>query len=233
MRFPRYLTALLIPAAAFAPGCKHAASPPAATPAPASLSVSSIDFDRIAKEQHDRIPPAAMNIAFGYVREHADRVRNTHYLTIIDFDQPSTAKRMHVIDLTTGTVEDLLVAHAKKSGDNVATQFSNAPGSNMSSLGVYLTGDAITSPKHGPAMLLHGQEPTNDNALKREIILHGANYVSDEFIAKYGRLGRSLGCPAVEDSLAPRLVKELKGGSVMLICSRRRGRANLTYLMRQ
>ena len=127
------------------------------------------------------------------------------------------ARRMHVIDMTSGHVEDLLVAHAKKSGDNYATQFSNTPGSNMSSLGVYLTGDAITSPKHGPALLLHGQEPTNDNALKREIILHGADYVSDDFIRKNGRLGRSLGCPAVEDAVAPRLVEELKGGSLMLI----------------
>lgn len=197
-------------------GCKPAAPAPTPAPAPPSAS-SSRPFEQILREQRDRIPPAALERAFAYLREHPDKVTNARYVTIIDFDQPSTARRMHIIDMTTGKSEDLLVAHAKRSGDNFATQFSNTPGSNMSSLGVYLTGDAITSPKHGPAMLLHGQEPTNDNALKREIILHGANYVSDEFIKKNGRLGRSLGCPAVEDAIAPRLVNELKGGSVMLI----------------
>jgi hypothetical protein len=194
-----------------APGCRQT------SPAPSPAPPSTVTTDQILREQHDRIPPAALERAFGYFREHPDKVTNARYVTIIDFDQPSTARRMHVINMSTGHVEDLLVAHAKKSGDNYATQFSNTPGSNMSSLGVYLTGDAITSPKHGPALLLHGQEPTNDNALKREIILHGANYVSDDFIRKNGRLGRSLGCPAVEDALAPRLVEALKGGSIMLI----------------
>jgi hypothetical protein len=200
-------------AAALVSGCKPA--PPA--PPQAAPSSSHVPADQILRDNRDRIPPAALERAFAYLRAHPDKVTNPRYVTIIDFDQPSTARRMHVIDMTTGHVEDLLVAHAKKSGDNYATQFSNTPGSNMSSLGVYLTGDAITSPKHGPALLLHGQDPTNDNALKREIILHGANYVSDDFIQKNGRLGRSLGCPAVEDALAPRLVDELKGGSVMLI----------------
>src|SRR3954470_9222560 len=126
------LTGLLIAGTILAQGCHHAAAPPAA---------SSIDFAKIAAKQHDRIPPGAMTIAFAFLREHPKEVRNKHYLTIIDFDQPSTARRMHVIDLTTGEVEDLLVAHAKKSGENFATQFSNEPGSNMSSLGVYLTGE--------------------------------------------------------------------------------------------
>jgi hypothetical protein len=188
-----------------------------AAPAPSPTPPSTVTLDQVLRDNDGRIPPAAIERAFAYLRAHPDKVTNPRYITILDFDQPSTARRMHVIDMTSGRVEDLLVAHAKKSGDNYATEFSNTPGSNMSSLGVYLTGDAITSPKHGPALLLHGQEPTNDNALKREIILHGADYVSDDFIEKNGRLGRSLGCPAVENGLAPRLVEELKGGSVMLI----------------
>jgi hypothetical protein len=203
----------------FTPGCKPATPPPAPVPTPSAApppSSSSVPLDQILREQRDRIPPAALERAFAYLREHPSKVTNARYVTVIDFDQPSTARRMHVIDTTTGKVEDLLVAHAKKSGENFATQFSNTPGSNMSSLGLYLTGDAITSPKHGPAMLLHGQEATNDNALKREIIFHGADYVSDEFIRKNGRLGRSLGCPAVEYGVVARLVDELKGGSVMV-----------------
>jgi hypothetical protein len=198
-------------AAAVAPGCNES------VPAPQASPPYSVDFNQIINQQRGHIPLAALDRAFGYLRDHPTEVANQNYVTIIDFDQPSTARRMHVIDLRSGRVEDLLVAHGKNSGENVATQFSNTPGSNMSSLGVYLTGDAIVSPKHGPAMLLHGMEPTNDNALRREIILHGADYVSEEFIKKNGRLGRSLGCPAVENGVAARLVDELKGGSVMLI----------------
>jgi hypothetical protein len=209
MRWSFRLTALLIAAAALAQGCGQ--------PTPAPRPATRVAFDAIVNEQRDRIPPAALQRAFAYLRDHPTQVTNQRYVTIIDFDQPSTARRMHVIDLTTGGVEDLLVAHGKNSGGNLATQFSNAPGSNMSSLGVYLTGDAITSPRHGPAMLLHGMEPTNDNALRREIILHGADYVSEDFIERNGRLGRSLGCPAVENGVAARLVEQLKGGSVMVI----------------
>lgn len=212
MRRFRRLTGLVLCVTLLAVhGCRH--DPPASS---SSSSSSQVALDQVLRDHHG-IPPAAIERACAYLRQHPDKVTNPRYVTIIDFDQPSTARRMHVIDMTTGKVEDLLVAHARKSGENYATQFSNTPGSNMSSLGVYLTGDAILSPKHGPALLLHGQEPTNDNALKREIILHGADYVSDDFIQKNGRLGRSLGCPAVEDALAPRLVEELKGGSVMLI----------------
>lgn len=185
-------------------GCTREQTPPPA-------------FEKIEREQSEHVPAGALKIAFDYFLAHSDQIKNQNYLTIIDFDQPSTAKRMHVIDLKTGAVEDLFVAHAKQSGENFATRFSNVPGSNMSSLGIYLTGDQIVSPKHGTAMLLHGMEPTNSNALKREIIFHGADYVSEEFIQKNGRLGRSLGCPAVEDGVVDRLVGQLKGGSVMLI----------------
>jgi hypothetical protein len=185
--------------------------------APRTSARRCVDVNRIIAQQRGRIPAAALERAFGYLRDHPAQVRNENYVTIIDFDQPSTARRMHVIDLRDGSVEDLLVAHGKNSGENFATRFSNAEGSHMSSLGIYLTGDAIVSPRHGPAMLLHGMEPTNDNALRREIILHGADYVSDAFIRKNGRLGRSLGCPAVENGVVKRLVDELKGGSVMLI----------------
>src|SRR4029077_20633360 len=117
------------------------------------------------------IPHEAMDIAFEYFRDHADQIKNKDYITIIDFDQPSTAKRMHVIDLKTGAVEDLLVAHVKQSGENYATTFSNESGSNMSSLGIYLTDKPTPTSKRGMALLLDGMEPTNDRARRREIIL--------------------------------------------------------------
>ena len=208
MQWQIRLTGLLIVGGSFFQGCGHAGRP--ATPATPAV-------DTIVAAQRGRIPADAMDAAFDYFRTHPSEISNKNCVTIIDFDQPSTARRMHVIDMRSGGVEDLLVAHGKKSGENLATQFSNVPGSNMSSLGIYLTGEQIVSPKHGTAMLLHGKQASNDNALKREIIFHGADYVSEKFIEENGRLGRSLGCPAVENGVVDRLVGQLEGGSVMLI----------------
>src|SRR5689334_9044664 len=72
--------------------------------------------DKIAADYPNLIPQEALDRAFDYLNSHADIVANKSYLTIIDFTQPSTARRCHVIDLRTGQVESLLVAHAKNTG---------------------------------------------------------------------------------------------------------------------
>ena len=182
----------------------------AAAPAPAQIR---------ATVEHDHpglIPADAMDKAFGYLADFGDKVANKNYLTIIDFTQPSTAKRCHVIDLRTGEVESLLVAHARNTGVDRAEHFSNENGSNKSSLGIYLTGELYQG-KHGLSMRLDGMEPTNDNARRRAIVMHGADYVSLKVIQQQGRLGRSLGCPALEMSVIERIVRELNGKSVLLI----------------
>jgi hypothetical protein len=121
-----------------------------------------------------------------------------------------------VIDLRTGEVESLLVAHARETGMLRAEHFSNENGSNKSSLGMYLTGELYEG-KHGLSMRLDGMEPTNSNARRRAIVMHGADYVSPKVIRQQGRLGRSLGCPALEMGAIERIVKEINGKSVLLI----------------
>jgi hypothetical protein len=114
-------------------------------------------------------------------------------------------------------VEDLYVAHGKYTGNNYASDFSNDSGSGKSSLGIYLTGEEYTG-KHGLSLRLDGMEPgVNDKIRKRDIVLHGATYVGEETIKKQGRLGKSLGCLAVEQPLSARLVKQLEGKSVILV----------------
>jgi hypothetical protein len=109
------------------------------------------------------------------------------------------------------------VAHGKGSGDNYATRFSNREGSRQSSLGLF---EATTTymGKHGYSLRLKGLEKGfNDHALQRSIVIHGAWYVTEAFAARYGRLGRSWGCPTLDPSVAKKLIDTIKGGTLVFV----------------
>ncbi len=110
-----------------------------------------------------------------------------------------------------------LVSHGRNSGELMAENFSNIPGSNESSPGFYVTGETYIG-KHGLSLALDGLETgINDKARARAIVIHGADYVSDDFIRTHGRLGRSQGCPAVPVELSEEIIKTIKGGSCLFI----------------
>ena len=142
-------------------------------------------------------------------------------LSVVDFSLPSTEKRFWVIDLDTKQVLfNDYVAHGRNSGNNIATKFSNVPSSNSSSLGFYITAEKYHG-KHGLSLRLDGMDKGyNDNARNRAIVIHGADYVSPDFIKKYGRLGRSLGCPSVSVDIHEALINTIHGGSVLFIYTR-------------
>ena len=137
-------------------------------------------------------------------------------LTIIDYSLPSTTRRLWVLDLAHGGVlyHDL-VAHGAGSGDNVPTHFSNTKDSRQSSLGLFLTAGTYEG-GNGYSLKLHGLDAgVNDAAEARNIVMHGAWYVSADHARQYGRLGRSWGCPALSPDEAPKVIDTIKGGSFL------------------
>lgn len=146
------------------------------------------------------------------------KITNKNVLTLIDFSQPSSVKRLFVLDTETGAVIfKTLVAHGRNSGKEWATNFSNTASSFASSLDFYTTAD-IYNGVHGISLRLNGCEKGfNDNASKRAVVMHGADYVSETFIAQNGYLGRSLGCPAVPVAFSNKIINVIKGGSCMFI----------------
>ncbi len=137
-------------------------------------------------------------------------------LTVIDYSLPSTATRLWVLDLAHDRVVYAeRVAHGRNTGEDRAQAFSNVEGSLQSSLGVFRTAETYVG-DNGYSLKLDGLEPSvNDHARQRAIVIHGAPYVSDEFIAKTGRLGRSWGCPALSQAVAHEVIDTIRGGTLV------------------
>jgi hypothetical protein len=149
-----------------------------------------------------------------YKKVRAAGVGVNEYLTIVDYSMPSTAPRLWVINMQTKhVIYNTHVAHGQGSGGNYATKFSNAPGSRMSSLGMFITGD-IYNGHYGKSLDLHGLEKNfNSNAHMRRIVFHRAHYVDEAAIKHIGRLGRSFGCLALNKKIADKIMNTIKGGS--------------------
>jgi hypothetical protein len=142
--------------------------------------------------------------------------RDLSTLTVIDFSRPSTERRMWVYDLRTKSLLfEELVSHGRGSGANLATSFSNLPESNKSSIGLYRTAEPYIG-KHGYSLKLDGLDRGfNDKARERAIVIHAADYVNGTTAKAQGRLGRSLGCPAVRPEIAHSLIDAVKGGGLV------------------
>ena len=130
-------------------------------------------------------------------------------LTIIDFGLPSTEKRMWILDMTDQKVlYNTYVAHGQ-----------TTPNSHQSSLGFYVTAETYYG-KNGLSLFIDGKEEGfNSNARQRYVVMHGADYATENFIERVGRLGRSYGCPAVPTKLAKEIINTVKGGSALFIYS--------------
>ncbi|WP_345336744.1 murein L,D-transpeptidase catalytic domain family protein [Ferrimonas pelagia] len=137
-------------------------------------------------------------------------------LTIIDYSKPSTQKRFFVIDMDKRQLLfDTYTTHGVNSGYLFANDFSNIVNSRQTSLGAFLTDDTYYG-GNGYSLRMDGLDPgINDNARRRYIVIHGADYANPALIHQQGRLGRSWGCPALPQDLARKVIDTIKGGSLI------------------
>ena len=154
----------------------------------------------------------------GFVKlQLEDKLKNTTYLTVIDMSKSANKHRFFLIDLSDKKiVHKSVVAHGRNSGGEFAKKFSNKEGSFQSSLGFYRTAETYQG-KHGLSLRLDGLESSNSNARKRAIVIHAADYVSQGFITKYGRLGRSLGCPSLPQKDFDKVIEKIKDGTLIFV----------------
>lgn len=183
-----------------------------------SLDSSNLDAQaKLLSAQAQNLDSQAILLGLkAYNKAHAEGLDSQQVLTIVDYSKPSTEPRFWVFDLKTNTVLfDELVAHGQNSGDNLPTAFSDNPSSHMSSLGLYLTEQTYDG-HHGNSLRLEGLEKgVNDTAETREVVVHGAPYVSQTFADTHGRLGRSWGCFALNPAVAQPVINTIKGGTLL------------------
>jgi hypothetical protein len=136
-------------------------------------------------------------------------------LTIVDYSQPSSAKRLWIFNIAQNKMLfNSLVAHGKGSGTTFPTYFSDQPETHASSIGLFLTGNVYQG-RNGYSLKLYGLEKSfNEKAAARTIVIHGARYVN-ETLAQSGKIGRSWGCPAVPQPLAHPIINTIKEGSLV------------------
>lgn len=150
---------------------------------------------------------------YEYLRSE-NKLNNTALLTICDFTQSSTSRRLYVIDLVQKKIVfNTYVSHGKNSGAEYATSFSNRSDSHKSSLGFMITSDTYFG-KAGYSMHFDGLEPgINNNVRSRSIVMHGSDYVNEERADEGTAMGRSYGCPAVPYAMHKKIIDLIKGGS--------------------
>lgn len=188
------------------------------------LSVQALAYTERAESLYQKLDLDNLGLdydAFSTALTRFDELKQTHalradILSIADFTQSSRNKRFYIIDLAN---EKLLfntwVAHGRNTGDEYAEKFSNTPDSNQTSLGAYVTAETYFG-NNGYSLRLDGQDyGINHHARERLIVVHGAWYVSQKQIDEFGRIGRSYGCPAVEQPLAQPIIDTIKEGTVL------------------
>jgi hypothetical protein len=148
----------------------------------------------------------------------SDSISARERMAVVDFKLHSKQPRLFVIDLKRGGVTAINSTHGLGSDpehDGFAKKFSNLMGSGASSVGAYRIAGRGVGAKHGPHLALDGLEPSNDQARPRAVIIHAATYAEPDFIAQWGKMGRSNGCFATSEADRDALFGLLPAGSLL------------------
>ena len=187
------------------------ANPQSAVPVPPPVTPHPVT--PLARQPYARL----LDRAKAALDEHAHMFELRDRIALADFNAPSRELRFHIVDLIGGHASSYLVAHGRGSDPGHSgwlQTFSNEPNSLASSAGAYRTGQ-IYEGQHGRAMRLAGLDSQNNNAEMRAIVIHGADYVSEDHIATWGKIGRSEGCFAVARHMLPQLLGLLGPGRMV------------------
>lgn len=218
MKYTKYLFAILFVLSSFAPNLSKDKYPKnlvsVSTIRKVELVYNSLDANNYKLPSIESFE----NAFEGFENLKAKGKIKNNYLTIVDYSLSSKSNRLWVIDMNENRVVfNTLVAHGKNSGEDFATRFSNINESNQSSLGFFATGETYNG-QHGLSLKLDGLEVgINNNARQRAIVIHGADYVSKDFIKQHNRLGRSQGCPALPIEMSKKIIQTIKNKSCLFI----------------
>ncbi|WP_073414516.1 murein L,D-transpeptidase catalytic domain-containing protein [Flavobacterium defluvii] len=150
----------------------------------------------------------------------ANRGYNKKIAFLVDMKIKSGKNRFFVYDLENERIIDQgLVAHGSGSETGIKgdiLQFSNAPNSNCTSLGRYSVEKSYKG-VFGKAFRLAGMDQTNNNALKRAIVLHCYKEVPDDEKEYY--IINSHGCPMVSELFFKRLEKIIDSSDSKIMLS--------------
>ena len=196
---------------------------------PSQFTLPMLSADQRAQIVHEypqldptgEVPRGLLEDAIVYFDVNKALIPKQDYFVVVDLSQYSGHDRFWLVDLASGAVEKHMVAHGAGSdptNDGYATKFSNTPGSNMSSLGFFLTGE-IYDGTHPHSMRIDGLSPdgspngmANTNVRERAVVVHEATYVSD---SNTSQQGRSDGCFALDPAIELSMVDRITGGTLM------------------
>lgn len=192
---------------------------PASLAAPTNSTLVPTPFDSAGNKAATR-PDGVVGQALAALDSHAASITERDRIGIADYTLHSREFRFHIADVEGGEIiRSYLVSHGRGSdpqNSGFARSFSNVPGSNASSQGSFVTGEAYVG-KHGRSRRLHGLEAQNDLAFDRAIVIHGADYVDHGMALNQGRVGRSLGCFAFERSEINEVLELLGPGRLLYV----------------
>ncbi len=176
-------------------------------------------------QNYDSLKPDGLCLNKDNIRNRK-KIRNKSCLVISDYTKSKTTPRLLLINPQNGESELFYTAHGKGSHNpneietgHIAKRFSNVSGSNMTSLGFYLTDNPYSSKKStfGPGpfngLKMDGLNCTNNNARMRYIVLHTADYVQP-IEGDPKKIGNSEGCVTFPE-MRKDVIQKCKGGALV------------------